>query len=141
MRKWTAHWWGSRTSNPVWGANTVPGGFDSHALPPNYLFSSGYKLTLNGVKAVLKSTARCQTEVHDPFLRSLFDHFTSVGLHRSWPAMDQGIFRFLQRRCELIILIRKHLSSGCLQTPGLLVSHLYPFSRGFVKRLSLEEIL
>ena len=32
--KCTAHWWGSRTSNPVWGANTVPGGFDSHALPP-----------------------------------------------------------------------------------------------------------
>jgi len=22
------------TSNPVWGAKTVPGGFDSHALPP-----------------------------------------------------------------------------------------------------------
>ena len=34
MRKCAAHWWGSRTSNPVWGAKTVPGGFDSHALPP-----------------------------------------------------------------------------------------------------------
>ena len=36
LRKCTAHWWGSRTSNPVWGANTVPGGFDSHALPPHF---------------------------------------------------------------------------------------------------------
>jgi hypothetical protein len=33
--KWKAHWWGSRTSNPVCGANTLVGGFDSHALPPN----------------------------------------------------------------------------------------------------------
>jgi hypothetical protein len=32
--KCAAHWWGSRTSNPVWGAKPVPGGFDSHALPP-----------------------------------------------------------------------------------------------------------
>ena len=34
MRKCAASWCGSRTSNPVWGAYTVPGGFDSHALPP-----------------------------------------------------------------------------------------------------------
>ena len=33
-RKCQGHWWASRTSNPVWGAKTVPGGFDSHALPP-----------------------------------------------------------------------------------------------------------
>jgi hypothetical protein len=32
--KWKAHWWGSRTSNPVCRANTLAGGFDSHALPP-----------------------------------------------------------------------------------------------------------
>jgi len=25
-----------RASNPVWGANTLPGGFDSHVLPPFY---------------------------------------------------------------------------------------------------------
>jgi hypothetical protein len=34
MRKWKAHWWGSRTSNPVYRAKTLVGGFDSHALPP-----------------------------------------------------------------------------------------------------------
>jgi hypothetical protein len=34
--KWTGHWWASRTSNPVMGANNVHGGFDSHALPPVY---------------------------------------------------------------------------------------------------------
>ena len=38
-RKCTVHWWDSRTSNPVWGAKTVPGGFDSHALPPSNLLS------------------------------------------------------------------------------------------------------
>jgi len=27
-------------ANPVWGVNTVPGGFDSHALPPKYYFIS-----------------------------------------------------------------------------------------------------
>lgn len=29
-----AAWWRSWTSNPVWGTNTVLGGFDSHAFPP-----------------------------------------------------------------------------------------------------------
>ena len=27
-------WWVPRTSNPVCGASSVAGGFDSHALPP-----------------------------------------------------------------------------------------------------------
>ncbi len=36
MWKCAAHWWGPRTSNPMWGVRTVPGGFDSHALPPFY---------------------------------------------------------------------------------------------------------
>ena len=34
LRKCQGHWWASRTSNPEWGASTLPGGFDSHALPP-----------------------------------------------------------------------------------------------------------
>jgi hypothetical protein len=29
-------WWVPRTSNPVCGATSVAGGFDSHALPPYY---------------------------------------------------------------------------------------------------------
>jgi hypothetical protein len=31
-------WWVPRTSNPVCGATSVAGGFDSHALPPIYGF-------------------------------------------------------------------------------------------------------
>ena len=37
--KWKAHWWGSRTSNPVCRANYLAGGFDSHALPPHMVLS------------------------------------------------------------------------------------------------------
>jgi hypothetical protein len=33
--KWKGHWWLSRTSNPVHRVNSLVGGFDSHALPPN----------------------------------------------------------------------------------------------------------
>jgi hypothetical protein len=35
-RKCKGHWWASRTSNPVKGASTLLGEFDSHALPPFY---------------------------------------------------------------------------------------------------------
>ncbi len=52
MRKWTAHWWGSRTSNPVWGARTVPGGFDSHALPPFFILPT--------LQAVAKKGGGCR---------------------------------------------------------------------------------
>src|SRR5208337_2083189 len=34
LRKCEAHWWGPRTSNPVYLLNKGVGGFDSHALPP-----------------------------------------------------------------------------------------------------------
>ena len=40
-------WWVPRTSNPVWGATSVSGGFDSHALPPIlYYFIVCYILIL-----------------------------------------------------------------------------------------------
>jgi hypothetical protein len=39
--KCQGHWWASRTSNPEWGASTLPGGFDSHALPPIISFICG----------------------------------------------------------------------------------------------------
>ena len=45
IRKCAAHWWGPRTSNPMWGVNTVPGGFDSHALPPKLFIISAFRAT------------------------------------------------------------------------------------------------
>src|SRR6056297_1887468 len=37
---WCASW----SSKPVWGINSVPGGFDSHIFPPIYLISMGVKV-------------------------------------------------------------------------------------------------
>src|SRR5208337_1236992 len=41
LRKCEAHWWGPRTSNPVYLLNKGVGGFDSHALPPTICGAGG----------------------------------------------------------------------------------------------------
>src|SRR5208337_1231592 len=41
LRKCEAHWWGPRTSNPVYLLNKGVGGFDSHALPPTLCGAGG----------------------------------------------------------------------------------------------------
>ena len=34
-RKRVGRWWAARSSKPVGGMRNLPGGFDSHALPPS----------------------------------------------------------------------------------------------------------
>ncbi len=65
MRKHVGRWWAARSSKPVGGMRNLPGGFDSHVLPPNKpIKSASFRNTTSRLSQNFRTGRRHQDGNH-----------------------------------------------------------------------------